>query len=169
VIAERPITGLQEYQGLALRTAKYSPQFGYLYTILGLTGEAGEVAEKIIDHVFPGGIPQDGALAGAIYGALSDLVSAAKRCEQVKKLIRDCKDDLPEKELYAVAERIAKAGSPNPTVLRGIKLELGDVQWYLSTIANDFGLTLEDVARANIAKLDDRRARSKLHGSGDER
>jgi len=33
------------------------------------------------------------------------------------------------------------------------KLELGDVLWYLSVAAKQRGLTLEDIASANIAKL----------------
>lgn len=31
--------------------------------------------------------------------------------------------------------------------------ELGDVLWYLARIASYFGLTLDEVARANLAKL----------------
>lgn len=34
-----------------------------------------------------------------------------------------------------------------------IKNELGDVLWYLSNIANLVGLTLEEIATANIEKL----------------
>ena len=37
-----------------------------------------------------------------------------------------------------------------------IKKELGDVLWYLANIARLAGLTLDDVAEANIAKLQKR-------------
>lgn len=34
-----------------------------------------------------------------------------------------------------------------------IKLELGDVLWFIAAIADKFDLTLQDVAEANIEKL----------------
>lgn len=34
--------------------------------------------------------------------------------------------------------------------------ELGDVQWYLATLAARYGIDLEEVAMRNIAKLKDR-------------
>ncbi len=37
---------LNEYQGLAHRTAVYPPEQGRIYTVLGLVGEAGELANK---------------------------------------------------------------------------------------------------------------------------
>ena len=47
--------------------------------------------------------------------------------------------------------------------------ELGDVLWYVSGVAKDNGITLDEVAKTNIAKLADRVERGVLHGSGDER
>jgi len=34
-----------------------------------------------------------------------------------------------------------------------LKIELGDVLWYLATIATTAGISLEEIAKANIAKL----------------
>ena len=47
--------------------------------------------------------------------------------------------------------------------------EIGDVLWYVSQLANEFGATLEGVASMNIAKLADRKARNAIGGSGDNR
>jgi NTP pyrophosphatase (non-canonical NTP hydrolase) len=51
----------------------------------------------------------------------------------------------------------------------GIKSELGDVLWYVARIADEYGWTLEEVARLNRAKIEDRRIRSVLSGDGDDR
>ena len=50
-----------------------------------------------------------------------------------------------------------------------IKKELGDCLWFLATISADFGLHLNDVAQANIDKLNSRKIRNVLTGSGDDR
>ncbi len=71
--------------------------------------------------------------------------------EKVKKLIRD--------------------GDGDPTQLdkKDITKELGDVLWYIATIADYLDITLEDVARTNVEKLADRKSRNTLKGSGDNR
>lgn len=51
-----------------------------------------------------------------------------------------------------------------------IALELGDVLWYLSQLATTCGVSLDAVAKANIAKLTDRAARGVVvKGEGDTR
>jgi NTP pyrophosphatase (non-canonical NTP hydrolase) len=47
--------------------------------------------------------------------------------------------------------------------------ELGDVLWYVSQIASELGLELEEIAEANLEKLLSRQRRGVLSGSGDER
>lgn len=47
--------------------------------------------------------------------------------------------------------------------------ELGDILWYLSNLADDMGIRLNDVASRNMAKLIDRQNRGVLGGSGDLR
>lgn len=50
-----------------------------------------------------------------------------------------------------------------------VRDELGDCLWQLSVLAYNLGITLEEVAEANLAKLKDRAARGKIEGSGDAR
>lgn len=48
-------------------------------------------------------------------------------------------------------------------------LELGDVAWYLSMMANALGYKMSEVLNANAAKLDARAAANTISGDGDER
>ena len=41
--------------------------------------------------------------------------------------------------------------------------------WYVAILAEDIGYTLEDVAKMNVEKLQPRKDRNKIHGSGDHR
>jgi NTP pyrophosphatase (non-canonical NTP hydrolase) len=109
---------LNGYQQLARATAIYPGKgfaLGLAYSTLGLTGEAGEVAEK------------------------------------VKKLLRDAAGVLDD------ARRDA------------IKKELGDVLWYLASVAAEIGVQLDEVARDNLKKLSARKERGTLQGEGDNR
>jgi NTP pyrophosphatase (non-canonical NTP hydrolase) len=47
--------------------------------------------------------------------------------------------------------------------------ELGDVLWMCARVADDHGLKLSDVMDFNIAKLESRVSRNKIHGEGDDR
>ncbi|PIP68887.1 hypothetical protein CO033_00905 [Candidatus Nomurabacteria bacterium CG_4_9_14_0_2_um_filter_32_10] len=50
-----------------------------------------------------------------------------------------------------------------------LKEELGDVLWYLAVLAHDLGISLDDIAKTNIDKLQSRKKRGKLKGDGDKR
>jgi hypothetical protein len=41
--------------------------------------------------------------------------------------------------------------------------------WYISALADDLGVTLEEIAQANVAKLSSRMERNKITGDGDNR
>ncbi|MBI3485782.1 nucleoside triphosphate pyrophosphohydrolase family protein [Candidatus Daviesbacteria bacterium] len=106
----------KDYQKKSRITALYpNKDNNFIYPTLGLTGEAGEVAEKI------------------------------------KKILRD---DL---------------GVITPEKKQEIEKELGDVLWYISQLATELKLSLEDVALKNLEKLLSRMKRKKLTGSGDNR
>lgn len=106
---------LIKYQELAVETAIYPRAEALLYTVLGLNGEAGELAEK------------------------------------AKKMIRDDAGILTEERRRAMIK------------------ELGDVLWYVATTAKELGVSLEEVAKTNLNKLNSRKTRGKLKGSGDDR
>ena len=47
--------------------------------------------------------------------------------------------------------------------------EVGDVLWYIATLAHDIGFTLEEIGQMNYEKLHSRQQRGMLGGSGDNR
>jgi len=104
-----------EYQQRANATAIYPDSAKLTYPVLGLNGEAGEVAEK------------------------------------VKKMVRDDNNEMTEDKRTELAK------------------EVGDVLWYIAAICRDIEVSLEDVAQLNITKLESRKKRGVLHGSGDNR
>jgi len=71
-------------------------------------------------------------------------------------------------EAGEVAEKIKKHMRDGRTLV-GVGLELGDVLWYISALADDLGVTLEEIAQANVAKLSSRMERNKITGDGDNR
>lgn len=73
-------------------------------------------------------------------------------------------------EAGEVVGKVAKAIRKGVEVDReALKKELGDVLWQLAAVATTFDFDLEEIALANIEKLDDRNARNVLVGEGDNR
>jgi NTP pyrophosphatase (non-canonical NTP hydrolase) len=71
-------------------------------------------------------------------------------------------------EAGEVAEKIKKHMRDGRSLV-GVGLELGDVLWYISALADDLDITLEEIAQANIQKLSDRKERNVISGDGDNR
>ena len=111
----KKVSDLDMYQKVALTTAIYPREQAIIYPTLGLTGEAGEVANK------------------------------------VKKIIRDGSD------------------KNDDSLVSEIKSEIGDCLWYIAVLANDFNIKLSDIASANLEKLEKRKDKGTIHGSGDDR
>lgn len=76
---------------------------------------------------------------------------AGETADKVKKVLRDHNGVVSDEDHDA------------------IMLELGDVLWYTAMVATYLDLSFDDVAQANIRKLDERRQNGTLHGEGDER
>jgi len=86
-----------------------------------------------------------------VYPALGLAGETGEVLEKIKKIFRD------------------EDGKITPEKKQELMKELGDVLWYLATLARELGLPLEDVAQNNIAKLFSRLDRGVLHGNGDNR
>jgi NTP pyrophosphatase (non-canonical NTP hydrolase) len=72
-------------------------------------------------------------------------------------------------EAGEVAEKVKKFYRDGTVTERDIALELGDVCWYVTRLANLLGYSLQDILALNIEKLEARRARGTQRGSGDNR
>jgi NTP pyrophosphatase (non-canonical NTP hydrolase) len=70
-------------------------------------------------------------------------------------------------EVYSIIAKAIRDG--NEIDDEKLKKELGDLLWFVAVIATDMNFTLNEVAEANVAKLQSRMERNTLHGSGDDR
>jgi NTP pyrophosphatase (non-canonical NTP hydrolase) len=86
-----------------------------------------------------------------IYPTLGLTNEAGEVSGKIKKIFRD------KQGIIGEAERAA------------LKAELGDVLWYLAQVSSELGLSLDEIAEHNIAKLLDRQARGTIQGEGDNR
>ena len=86
-----------------------------------------------------------------IYPALGLCGEAGEVADKVKKVLRD------------------SGGEFSAEVRESLKLELGDVLWYVAQLASELDFSLDEVAQANLDKLASRAARNVIAGSGDHR
>lgn len=122
-----------KYQLETKKTAIYPKEFGLFYTVMGLTGEAGELANK------------------------------------TKKILRDKIVITPDTTVADIQHQIKKILEADPKLKEDLKSELGDNLWYISEIANTLEASLNVIAEENIEKLNSRKQRNVLSGSGDTR
>jgi len=102
---------------------------------------------------------QNLAVATAVYGAGSAIIypalglvnEAGEVAGKVKKVLRD------------------NGGVFSGDKRKQIADEVGDVLWYIAALAQDLGISMEEIALTNLAKLKDRQERNVIQGSGDNR
>jgi len=87
-----------------------------------------------------------------IYPALGLCGEAGEVAEKIKKSIRDGLHNWPDEQFK---EDLTK--------------ELGDVLWYISALASDLDISLNEIAESNLQKLASRKKRNVIGGSGDNR
>jgi NTP pyrophosphatase (non-canonical NTP hydrolase) len=158
------------YQKGAVSTAIYSDDIKLTYPALGLAGEAGEVADKVADAIFPEGPPPDwdevSYTLRMIYNALRAAGRAGRECEHIKKLLRDKQGTIPAGVLDELRQRFELVTAEQASAIAS---EDADVAWYVANVADDLGRSLSSVLQGNLDKLADRKARGVLSGSGDNR
>lgn len=71
--------------------------------------------------------------------------------DHVKKILRDDKAKLTEEKRQLLIK------------------ELGDVLWYIALLAKHLDMSLQEIAKINIDKLQNRQKRQTLRGRGDNR
>ena len=86
-----------------------------------------------------------------IYPCLGLVGEAGEVAEKFKKILRDQNGIISDKNKKEISK------------------ELGDVLWYISQVATELNLKLENVAEENIEKLFSRKSRGMISGSGDNR
>ena len=86
-----------------------------------------------------------------VYCAMGLAGESGEVCEKIKKLYRDKQGQIDFKDKEALSK------------------ELGDVLWYVATLAHYAGLSLHNIADLNLAKLASRKLRNKIQGEGDNR
>jgi len=96
--------------------------------------------------------------ANYIYPSLGISDEAGEVTGKIKKILRDRTGQIRSPE-----------GVLDPEVKDMITKELGDVLWYVSQLAREFDISLQDVAEKNVEKILSRQERGKIKGSGDDR
>jgi NTP pyrophosphatase (non-canonical NTP hydrolase) len=87
-----------------------------------------------------------------VYPAIGAANEAGELLGKIKKRMRDHNSDFADEEF--IVDTLSEAG---------------DVLWYLTSLAEDLGSSLEEVARVNLIKIKGRRERGTIRGSGDHR
>ena len=73
-------------------------------------------------------------------------------------------------EVLSLAAKFIRDGDTYPEEYRAsMKKELGDIMWMVAAVAKDHNLSLSDICTKNLDKLESRKIRDAIQGSGDNR
>ena len=102
------------------------------------------------------------------------LITAHEYQEKCKSTaIYPKKDAIAYLSLGLVSEAGEVAGKVKKNIRDGtesnVASEIGDVLWYCAMLANELGVNLGKIIEKNLEKLNDRKQRGTLQGSGDTR
>ena len=138
-----------EYQELATQTAIYPNLLQYVRDALVARGLS--KTDALIEELDIALIENDICISNPYCPAMGLAGEVGELVNKIKKIMRDDKGLIPN---HKKEELIG---------------ELGDVLWYVATLATELDIDLNEVADLNINKLQSRQERGKLGGSGDGR
>jgi Predicted pyrophosphatase len=72
-------------------------------------------------------------------------------------------------EVAGKFKKYLRDGVAYAVIQQQIQDELGDVLWYVASVATEFDLSLASIMEGNLQKLADRKTRGVIGGSGDNR
>jgi NTP pyrophosphatase (non-canonical NTP hydrolase) len=171
---------IKDYQDGARSTAIYPTEAKIAYPVLGLVGEIGELEARFQisewDEV-------------AIKGEIGDVLwYCANLCSDLQMMLTDCLDldmhadfsKINPENLYVddVIVEIGLIAEAAKKIIRDGALEkkkeiirnrIGRILVHLQSLARDCKSTLEEIAAANLDKLQGRKDRGTLQGDGEER
>lgn len=101
----------------------------------------------LVTAIYPAATPVDGIM----YTTLGLVGEAGEIANKVKKILRDDR------------------GMLTPDRRNDLQSELGDVLWYVASLAYELEIDLSDIAEQNLLKLGFRKADGTLQGEGDKR
>lgn len=176
-----PLT-MDVYQAGAATTAVYPKEIGLEYVVMGLAGEAGEIACQT---------PSKDPLIRATLGLAA---AAGLIANQVKKVYRDNDGDVTPERRHAIQNYISTLAAfldelcretETDTMTLGPKCfdipdemypdmrevlirELGDAEWYGARVATELQISLERVCARNLVMLQARLEAGTLKGDNRE-
>jgi len=169
---------VKEYQKEAIKFAAFGDKMGNEYLALGLSGEVGEVLNKLKKIIRDDGgqLKEDAArhIALEVGDVLWYVVTIAHK-EKIRLVFTPRKKEVVSlQDAIKFGMEVAYQSVRTSDDLVGGRLNFPTNRLYvicmmLELLSNFAGYTLEEVAEMNIQKLTDRKNRGKIGGSGDDR